>query len=243
MTGLIKVKDMEIPIEIKSYKTSKSVKIYFKGNQLTITKPKRLSSKTLMNIIKENEAQLYNKYKKILGAEINTIKQWKTGEKIHYQGEEFTIIREINTKKLINIEIKKEEKQIIIKAPEDVEQQILKKSIDNAIKKIFKRNTEILISDKLPYWSKITKIEYNQVKVRDATTRYGSCMPSKKNLYFSSRLIMLPEEQVDAVIVHELCHIKFKNHDKNFYNLVSEFIPNYKELDKWLKKNGNIIMF
>ena len=54
---------------------------------------------------------------------------------------------------------------------------------------------------------------------------------------------MLPEEQVDAVIVHELCHIKFKNHDKNFYNLVSEFIPNYKELDKWLKKNGNIIMF
>ena len=43
MTGLIKVKDLEIPIEIKSYKTSKSVKIYFKGNQLTITKPKRLS--------------------------------------------------------------------------------------------------------------------------------------------------------------------------------------------------------
>ena len=243
MTGLIKVKDLEIPIEIKSYKTSKSVKIYFKGNQLTITKPKRLSNKTLMNIIKENEAQLYKKYKKILGAEINTIKQWKTGEKIHYQGEEFTIIRENNTKKLINIEIEKEEKQIIIKAPEDVEQQILKKSIDNAIKKIFKRNTEMLIYDKLPYWSKITKIEYNQVKVRDATTRYGSCMPSKKNLYFSSRLIMLPEEQVDAVIVHELCHIKFKNHDKNFYNLVSEFIPNYKELDKWLKKNGNIIMF
>ena len=220
MTGLIKVKDLEIPIQIKSYKTSKSVKIYFKGNQLTITKPKRLSSKTLMNIIKENEAQLYKKYKKILGAEINTIKQWKTGEKIHYQGEEFTIIRENNTKKLINIEIEKEEKQIIIKAPENVEQQILKKSIDNAIKKIFKRNTEILISDKLPYWSKITKIEYNQVKVRDATTRYGSCMPSKKNLYFSSRLIMLPEEQVDAVIIHELCHIKFKNHDKNFYNLV-----------------------
>ena len=102
MTGLIKVKDMEIPIEIKSYKTSKSVKIYFKGNQLIITKPKRLSNKTLMNILKENEAQLYNKYKKILGAEINTIKQWSSGEKIHYQGEEFTIIREINTKKLIN---------------------------------------------------------------------------------------------------------------------------------------------
>ena len=243
MTGLIKVKDLEIPIQIKSYKTSKSVKIYFKGNQLTITKPKRLSSKTLMNIIKENEAQLYNKYKKILGAEINTIKQWSTGEKIHYQGEEFTIIRENNTKKLINMEIEKEEKHIIIKAPEDIEQQILKKSIDNAIKKIFKRNTEILISDKLPYWSKITSIPYKQFKVNDATSKYGSCMPSKKILHFSSRLIMLPEDKVDAIVVHELCHMVHPNHSKNFYNLVKKYIPDYDEINKWLRTNGKMIVF
>ena len=83
----------------------------------------------------------------------------------------------------------------------------------------------------------------NQVKVRDATTRYGSCMPSKKNLYFSSRLIMLPDDKVDAIIVHELCHMKYKYHDKQFYDLVATYIPNYKEIDKWLKQYGKIIMF
>ena len=115
--------------------------------------------------------------------------------------------------------------------------------MDKLIKKIFKSNTEVLIAEKLPYWSKITQIDYNEVKVRDATTRYGSCMPNKKNLYFSSRLIMLPEDKVDAIFVHELCHMKHKNHNKEFYDLVERYIPNYKEIDKWLKVNGQMIMF
>ena len=68
-------------------------------------------------------------------------------------------------------------------------------------------------------------------------------MPSKKNLYFSSRLVMLPEDKIDAIIVHELCHMKHKNHNEEFYDLVGKYIPNYKEIDKWLKINGRNIMF
>ena len=76
----------------------------------------------------------------------------------------------------------------------------------------------------------------------DAISKFGSCVPSTKRLHFSSRLIMLPEDKVDAVIVHELCHIIHPNHSKDFYNLVKKYIPNYEEIDKWLKQNGNLIM-
>ena len=127
--------------------------------------------------------------------------------------------------------------------PEIIQSEEIKQNVDKAIKKLFKCNTEALIKERLPYWSKITGLTYNQVKIRDATSRYGSCMPSKKNLYFSSRLIMLPEEVVDAIIVHELCHLVYKNHDKQFYGLVGQYIPHYKEIDKWLKTNGKMIMF
>ena len=239
----IKIKDLEIPIEIKSYKNSKSVKIYFKGNSLNITKPKRLSMTTVLKMLKEDEDNLYNKYKQILDSEIITVKQWKTGEKIYYKGEEFEIIRKAVKTNRIGVELKIEQKQIEITVPENVEQDTIKIYVDKAIKKLFKNNTEVLITQKLPQWSKITGFNYNQVKVRDATTRYGSCMPSKKNLYFSSRLIMLPDDKVDAIIVHELCHMKYKYHDKQFYDLVARYIPNYREIDKWLKQYGKIIMF
>lgn len=239
----VKIKELEIPISIKSYRTSKSIKIFFKGNVLTVTKPARLSMKRLLETLKLNEEDIYNKYKKITASEISSIKQWKAGEKIYYKGEEYLIIQKSVNKTHISITINETAKQFILTTPDNISQENLKINIDKAIKQLFKTNTEVLIADKLPYWSKITGFEYNQVKVRDATTRYGSCMPAKKNLYFSSRLIMLPQNVVDAIIVHELCHMKYKNHSKEFYDLVGKFIPNYKEIDKWLKINGKIIMF
>lgn len=240
---ILKIKELEIPTEIKNYKTSKSIRIYFKGNVLNITKPTRLSKKRLLQILKDQEDDIYNKYKKILDSEIDSIKQWKTGEKIYYQGEEFSIVRNITDSKQISIVLQPDNKILLIGVPKDLEQNIIKQTVDKAIKKLFKNNTEVLIAKKLPYWSKITGFKYNEFKIRDATTRYGSCMPSKKNVYFSSRLIMLPEDKVDAIIVHELCHMKFKYHNKDFYNLVQTYIPNYKEIDEWLKQNGKIIMF
>lgn len=239
----IKIQDLEIPINIKNYKNSKSIKIYFKGNVLNITKPTRLSNKRLLEILKSEEQNLYDKYKKITLSEIKSIKQWKTGEKISYKGKEFNIVRKYINKLELNVKFDEVNEQVIITVPENIEQEVIKESVDKIIKKIFKNNTEILISKRLPYWCEITGFDYNEVNVRDAITRYGSCMPSRKNLYFSSRLIMLPEDKVDAIIVHELCHMKYKYHNADFYNLVEKYIPNYAEIDKWLKNNGDNIMF
>ena len=239
----IKIKDEEIPINIKNYKTSKSVKIYFKGNILNITKPKRLSIASLKQILKGEENSIYEKYKNILSSEISSIKQWKNGEKIYYKGDEFSIIRKYIEIPKINIEIEETKKEIIISVPKNIEQNIIKTYVDKMIKNIFKNNTEKLIAKRLPYWSKITGLKYNKFEIRDATTRFGSCMPSTKNVYFSSRLIMLAVDKVDAIIVHELCHMKYKYHNNDFYNLVSKYISNYKEIDTWLKKNSEVIMF
>ena len=242
-TQYLKLKDKEIPINIKNYKNSKTVKIYFKSNILNVTKPKRLPMNIVFKMIKENEEDLYKKYLKIISSEVDTIKQWKTGEKIYYQGNEYKILREYRNTMNVSVRIEKQTKTMRIILPKIITQEEIKPYVDKTMKQLLKWNTEAMIAKRLPYWSKITGIKYNDVKVRDATSRYGSCMPSKKNLYFSSRLIMLPEDKVDAVIVHELCHMKYKYHNEQFYNLVEQYIPNYSEIDRWLKDNGKLIMF
>ena len=68
-------------------------------------------------------------------------------------------------------------------------------------------------------------------------------MPKTKELHFTSRLVMLKDEAIDAVIVHELCHIVHPNHSKDFYKLVERYIPNYKEIDQYLKINSKYIRF
>lgn len=239
----IKIKDKEIPVIIRNYKKSKNIRIYFKGNILNISKPKSVKNNNIIKLIKENEEQIYNQYTKILSTENKNIKHWNSGEKIFYKGEKFDITREQTNTEIIEIKIEKENKKIKVYIPSSLkDEEDIKKNVDKGIKQLFKNNTGVIIQERLPYWSKITGIEYKTFKVRDAISKFGSCIPSKKALYFSSRLVMLPQNVIDAIIVHELCHIIHANHSKDFYDLVKKYITNYDEIDKWLKRNGNLIL-
>ena len=242
---VIKIKDKNIPIVIRSYKTSKYLKMYFKADVLYISKPKYISIKKAMDFIKENEDYIYKKYISIDKNKDFKTKKWEEGDMFFYQGEKYVVKVNICEENKININFDRDSKILNLSYPETIkeDEERRKYYIDKGIKQILKNNTEVILQNKVPYWSKITSIPYKQFKVNDATSKYGSCMPSKKILHFSSRLIMLPEDKVDAIVVHELCHMVHPNHSKNFYNLVKKYIPDYDEINKWLRTNGKMIVF
>lgn len=238
----IKVKDKEIPVIVRNYKNTNSVKMFFKGNILNISKSKYLSNKELLKIIDQNEDRIYSEYLNILSKENKNIKNWYSGESISYKGEEFKVDIKNIDKNMIKIMIDEKDKLLKIEIPHISNDEERKSIIDKYVKKFLAMRTEEFISNRLPYWSEKMKTKYNTVKVGDTTSQYGSCIPSKKALHFSNRLIMLPEDKIDAIIVHELSHMTHANHSPQFYNLVQKYIPNYFEIDKWLKENVNKVM-
>ncbi len=82
----------------------------------------------------------------------------------------------------------------------------------------------------------------NAVKLSDTYSRWGSCS-TKGNINLSTRLVMAPEPVIDAVIIHELAHLIEHNHGPKFWRLVADALPNYKEYDKWLAKEGKGLRF
>lgn len=76
-------------------------------------------------------------------------------------------------------------------------------------------------------WSRRTGLVPTGVKITAARTRYGSCS-GKNSLCFSCFLADCPPEAVEAVVVHELCHIREKNHGPRFYALLEGFLPDYR---------------
>ena len=238
----IKIKEKEIPVIIRNYRNTNSIKIYFRGNVLNISKSKYLSKKRMLEVVKQNEEQIYKQYLKIISKENDRIKHWYSGEKISYKGEDYIININYMDKKRIKIMLDKPNKIFELEIPEILNGKDNKDIIDKYVKRFLCIKTKEYLEDRLPYWSKKMKIEYNICKVGDAISKYGSCIPSKKALHFSNRLIMLPKDKIDAIIVHELSHMSYANHSKQFYNLVQEYIPNYFEIDKWLKKNVNKVM-
>ena len=237
----VTLRNENVSTVVRSFKTSKSIKAYYKGNVLYISKPSYVSLREVDSFVRKYEDYLYDEYIKIKANKNLGIKKWTNREQIFYKGRDYSIVTSRNTENLLEIKVDDREKIFYINSPRGMDKDLRVKSILKLIRKLFKSNTERIVEERLEYWSKVTGIKYNSYRVHDATTRYGSCVKSKRALNFSSRLIMLPMDKIDAIIVHELCHIEQANHSQKFYDLVETYIPNYKEIDNWLKKNGNLL--
>lgn len=79
-----------------------------------------------------------------------------------------------------------------------------------------------------------------QITITSARTRWGSCS-GRNNLNFTYRLSMAPLPVVEYVVVHELAHLKVRNHSPEFWQAVEGLWPNYRQDRKWLKQNGPLL--
>lgn len=80
------------------------------------------------------------------------------------------------------------------------------------------------------------------VSITHAGKQWGSCSSSGK-INFSWRLCMLPDWIIRYIVVHELSHLKYHNHSKKFWALVSLYSPEYRKAKNWIKNNYSFLVF
>jgi len=103
------------------------------------------------------------------------------------------------------------------------------------------RQAAAALPGRVRYFADIIGVSYGRITIRNQTSRWGSCS-SKGNLNFNCLLMLLPAEITDYVIVHELCHRRQMNHSRDFWNEVGRVLPDYREREAWLKKNGGAVI-
>ncbi len=103
--------------------------------------------------------------------------------------------------------------------------EFLQKNAEIYIKQLVRKNEEIMgISE--PY----------KIKIKPTERQFGSNSKRTHTLSFQIDLIHYSKEIIESVVVHELAHDFERNHGENFYNIIYKYCPNYKELQKKLKK-------
>jgi predicted metal-dependent hydrolase len=102
----------------------------------------------------------------------------------------------------------------------------------------YKKEAKAKITERIDYYSYRLHLFPKGAKITSARYRWGSCSRDNR-LSFSWRIIMAPLNVIDYVLIHELVHIREKNHSKSFWNYVESFIPDYKKHRLWLKENGH----
>ncbi len=93
-----------------------------------------------------------------------------------------------------------------------------------------------VIQERVRHFSKNLSLVPDDVKITKARRRWGSCS-SKGSLCFSWRLMMAPLPVIDYVVIHEMVHLKIRDHSRRFWQSIENYLPGYRDKRKWLKDN------
>ena len=104
----------------------------------------------------------------------------------------------------------------------------------------YKEEANMKINERIKFYSQNLQLFPEALRISSAEYRWGSC--SHKNvLSFTWRLVMAPLPVIDYVVVHELLHMKERNHSRKFWMLLQKILPDYKKQRQWLKDNGHCL--
>jgi predicted metal-dependent hydrolase len=100
-----------------------------------------------------------------------------------------------------------------------------------------RREAERLIKERVNYYTGEMRAPAHRVELKEWKRRWGECHP-REALRFNWRLILLPPEILDYVVVHELAHLQAPGHTPRFWQRVEQILPDFGERRQWLNRYG-----
>lgn len=109
-----------------------------------------------------------------------------------------------------------------------------KRELSDIDETLTRKNALQYLTERTKFFSDKMGLKPTGIKITSAKKRFGSCN-YRNSICYSWYLMLYPPEAIDYVVVHELAHIRYKNHGKEFYKLIEKYLPDYKERVKMLK--------
>ncbi|KJS20724.1 MAG: hypothetical protein VR72_13155 [Clostridiaceae bacterium BRH_c20a] len=235
-----KISKTEIFYEMCPSTKAKQIRITIINDKVRVSFPRGSNEQKVKGFVEDKKAWILKTLEANKRSEVkNPQKNYQAGEIYLLQGRSYMLQTKLYQgskpyHKLID-------KVIWVYLPENIPENYWLHLVKEELSKWYKNQAHQVYQEKLEHYSKIMGLKYNQLRIKNQATRWGSCS-SKSNLNLNWRVIMAPEDVIDYLIIHELAHLKFMNHSQQFWQLVASFKPDYEVWRKWLKDNGRTLV-
>lgn len=197
--------------------------------------PHKVSEERIENFLRkkwfwlEKQLSFFKKYQRKIYE-----KEYISGEGYLYLGRQYQLIVKRGKKDSASLT----NGQLIVYTSKSISNTQHNKRIINSwfelkAKDIFKERFEEIV-EKFGYKETII------FSIREMSRRWGSFLKQDK-IFLNPKLIHMPKSCIDYVIVHELCHMKYKNHDKRFFNLLNQKYPKWERIKEKLEILGSMV--
>ncbi|KGE19370.1 M48 family metallopeptidase [Paenibacillus wynnii] len=181
---------------------------------ITVKAPKDTSEEIITSAVKQNGKLIMEKLQSIdKSREIPKAREYQEEGKFLHLGKEYFLHELIQIGELGEEELKKN------------------------LKKFYFASCKKIVGQRIQRYQTELRVKPKSIEIVESRTKWGSCSSDKK-LTFNYRLAMAPLEVIDYVIIHELCHLLHMNHDRSFWRRVGSIMPDYKEKQDYLARQG-----
>lgn len=196
-----------------------------RDGSLTVRAPKRATLQDIHGFIQEKEKWIERSREKLRSIPVHPRKEFVDGETFLFLGKDYELRLVPSQRQTLHFD-----SGFTLKAS-------ARPRGEAVFTKWYKSQALTIFTERVTHYANLHGFSPKQVKVTSAKTRWGSCS-ANGTINFTWRLVMAPLEVIDYVVIHELAHLKIKDHSQRFWKLVESLYPDFKRHRKWLRDHG-----
>lgn len=230
----IKYGNTKIEYTLKKSKQRKTISIIVGRGGVEVISPFNTPLTKIEEVLHKKGAWVVEKMSEFKEMyEAPRIKAFVSGEKLPYLGRQYRLkVTEGNA-----LSLRFEKGQFYAEVPHGTLQEAYRETLKPLYIEWVKRKALLFAKQRTkPFEAKLQKSP-KEILIKDQEQRWGSCTPDGKVL-LNWRLFLAPASIVDYVIAHELAHLIYMNHSKEYWDLVRMLLPDYENRKEWLRLKG-----
>lgn len=228
MTNVLKFNDIEVELTFKNIKNI-HLRVHPPLGKVTLSSPENISIEHLRVYISTKLGWIRRERKKMISQKREPEYLYINNESHYFFGKRYLLkIIESDTKSQVVLR----HSEIEITVPEGNDREFIK----DKLYQWYRKQLRQFLFDKIEFYKEKMNVCPKGFGIRRVKTKWGSCSDRAKTLWFNIELAKKPKDCIEYIIVHELVHLKERNHNKNFIILMNKYLPNWQLRKKELNE-------
>jgi len=221
-----------IPVQIiySDRRRSWAIEVQTTGDVL-IRVPSSVSEKEVMELAQSKAKWIAKQLTKYQIRNVEP-RKYETRETIPFFGEELVITRSIGPSRA---EISGENLSISVPgsfSPDDAE-----KIAKEMVMLLYRRLGPSMLDEYVEKYASLTGVQKPRLRMRFQEKKWGCCTP-KNGIIINARVFLAPKIVAEYLVVHEVVHLRFRHHQKTYWDEVERLMPDYREAERLLREDG-----
>lgn len=214
-----------IPVKV-TFKKIKNIhlSVHPPLGEVTLSAPEETELQKIQTYVATKLTWIRKQQKKIASQKRENTHQYITKESHYFLGKRYLL-------KVSEKDISRNQSKVILhqnKLEMIVPYQSDKEFKKSILQQWYRNELKVIIAETVSHYSKIMETDSVPFSIRQMKTKWGSCNDEKRTLLFNTELAKKPLDTIEYIVVHEMVHLKVRNHNKDFIALMNRYLPNWE---------------